>query len=83
MAEGFRETQADRITNADHDDGNRRRRLPRRLRYRRWPSHDDVRIETDQLGCDAREPIRVAVGEPRLDVAPFDPSQRLQNAGGH
>src|SRR5262245_11972147 len=75
-------TDADRIGGAIEDDGNRGRRAlsggsP-------WPttSHDQIRLETNQLGSQLREPLvpRLRVAELDGEVLALDPSALAQEA---
>ena len=63
-----------------HDDGDRLGRLLCRLDRLRTACHDDVHLETDQLGREAREPVVMLPCPPELDddVLPFHIAQLAQ-----
>ena len=69
-----------RINNARHDDGDRPRRLLRRLDRGRGVRHDDVHLEVDQLGRQIWEPAVLTLGPSGLDgeVLPFNIAQVAQ-----
>ena len=72
--------RADRITRVGHHDGDFVRRLLCRLGGGREPSHDDIDLETDQLGGQFGNPVGLSLCRSKLEpnVLSLDISQIAQ-----
>ena len=73
--------RADRITRVGHHDGDFVRRLLCRLCGGREPGHDDIDLETDQLGSQFGKPIGLSLCRSKLEpnVLSLDISQLAQS----
>src|SRR5215831_3449694 len=71
------EPEPDRIRKTDADDGNRRRGALGRQGPRRRGCHNDIHRESDQLGRERGEPVKLALRRSKLDddVLTFHPAE--------
>ena len=85
MGEAVDDAGGDDIAGCCHDDRNRPRRAPGG-EHSGPVGHDEIDLELDQLGCEAREPRFIFLGRAEFDTEVFaldipEIAQRLQKSG--